>query len=65
MTPAEFVEMCRELKELGATEVHVGDMHARFGLAPRPSAKPTKDVPETFASEQTIEQWRARAARGT
>jgi hypothetical protein len=63
MTPAEFVEMCRELKELGATEVHAGEMHARFGTV-RPAGKAPKALPESFVSDEGIEQWRERVRRG-
>ena len=62
MTHQEFVELCRELRALGVTEVTAGGFTARFGPAPRGvTPKPT---PPFEMSDQDAELWRQRAIRG-
>ena len=62
MTHQEFVELCRELRALGVTEVTAGGFTARFGPAPR-TATP-KPTPFEGLSEADAESWRQRAIRG-
>lgn len=66
MNSDEFVSLCERLRALGATEVAAGEMRAAFGpvISRRPSAKPDASYPESFASPEEAERWRARARQG-
>lgn len=65
MTPEAFAALCRELRELGASEVDAGGFRAKFGPLPRAMTTPTvRPVPAGFATEEQTEEWRERAKRG-
>lgn len=65
MTPEAFAALCRELRELGASEVDAGGFRAKFGPLPRAMTTPTvRPVPAGFATEEQTAEWRERAKRG-